>query len=423
MTPVNQPKDPRAKAALIARESYGRLVAILASRTSDIAAAEDVLADAFTKAMEKWPKEGIPQNPEGWLITVATNRMKDIAKSGHSRTYGGSLEDVYMPLSDGSGLNNLSPDEIPDERLRLMFTCAHPALTSSIHTPLMMQTVLGFEVADIASAYLMPSATLAQRLVRAKRKIKDAGIPFTLPEQADMTPRLTAVLEAVYGAYALNWDQQDLDRTKDMASEATYLASVIADLLPEEPEALGLAALLAFSLARRDARQDQTNGFIPLEMQDTSKWDRMLIRRGNVLLERAVNLGSPARFQLEALIQSLHMSRANTGQTDWLQIVQVYDALIQIAPTTGAAIARAAAVAKAHGFEAGLRALDTVHQLASKADLNHLQPYWATKAHLMRQKGDTPEARKGYEKAISLTTDTSVRIWLEKEMETAAAKD
>ncbi|EFO30709.1 ECF family RNA polymerase sigma factor [Roseibium sp. TrichSKD4] len=416
MTPVNQPEDPRAKAALIARESYGRLVAILASRTSDIAAAEDVLADAFAKAMEKWPVEGIPQNPEGWLITVATNRVKDIAKSSHSRTYAGSLEDVDMPPSDSSGLNNLNPDEIPDERLRLMFACAHPALTSSIHTPLMMQTVLGFEAADIASAYLMPSATLAQRLVRAKRKIKDAGIPFTLPERADMTPRLTAVLEAVYGAYALNWDQQELDRTKDIASEATYLASVIADLLPEEPEALGLAALLAFSLARRIARQDQNSDFVPLEEQDTARWDRMLIRRGNVLLERAVKLGSPARFQLEALIQSLHMSRATTGQTDWAQIVQVYDALIQIAPTTGAAIARAAALGKAHGPEAGLRALDIVHQLANDADLNRMQPYWATKSHLLRQAGKASDAREAYEKAISLTTDSAVRSWLEKEM-------
>lgn len=406
--------DVRVTTEQIARTSYGKLVAILASKTSDIAGAEDALADAFAAALSHWPKAGVPDNPEAWLIRTAQNRQKDKYKASHRKTSAGSLDDESFKMSNETiQIFDFEETEIPDKRLQLLFACAHPAIDPSIHTPLMLQTVLGLEAGQIASAYLMPSATLAQRLVRAKRKIKSSKIPFALPQIDDIPLRLNAVLEAVYGAFSVDWGTTAAgDITKDLSAEAMYLATVIVDLMPDEPEALGLAALLAYSIARREARTNDSGQFVPLEKQDTQKWNLLLIRQGHSLLARAVKHNQPGRFQLEAAIQSVHAERLQTGAVDWHAIAQLYEGLIAIAPTSGAMVARASAVGKAFGAEAGLKALAQINE----AEMANFQPFWATRAYLLGVLGNSNEAIFAYEKAISLSTDNSIRAWLREKI-------
>ncbi len=403
----------RAAAASVARASYGRLVALLASRSGSITDAEDALGDAFAKALATWPRDGVPDKPEAWLLTAARNRLIDVARSAAARTTAGSIDDEAMQ-DIVSVVDGIDHDAIPEERLKLLFACAHPALDVQIHTPLMMQVVLGFDAADIASAFLMPVATLSQRLVRAKRKIRQARVPFVLPDRDVMPERLTAVLEAVYGAYALGWDRRPNDLTRDMAGEALYLASVLSGLLPDEPEVLGLDALICFSHARRASRFDREGAFVPLDRQKPDLWDRTLLRRANVLLGRAAKAGAPGRYQLEAAIQAVHADRLETGRTDWQAICQLYEGLMAIAPTSGAAVARAAAIGHADGLEAGLRALAQAEAMIGDNAIAGFQPYWAARAHLLRNV-DPEAARTAYDKAISLTTDVAVRRWLEAE--------
>ncbi len=387
------------RAADVARASYGRLLAVLAARSGDILTAEDALSDAFRLALERWPEDGLPDNPEGWLITTARNRAVDTlrrrARAPVSAT--GDLPDIADSFPD--------PDAIPDRRLALMFVCAHPAIDTGIHTPLMLQTVLGFEAADIGRSFLVSPSAIAQRLVRAKRKIRDAQIPFQIPDRTDMPARLTAVLEAVYGAYALDW-MNDPD-ARDMTGEALYLAELMADLMPDEPEALGLAALIGFIHARRAARR--VDGvFVPLDAQETALWDHDLTARARQRLDRAATSRSLGRFQLEAAIQSVHARRATTGRTDWPAILHLAEGLCRLWPTIGAATSRAAAIGEAIGPEAGLAALDRIDPTARGA----FQPYEATRAHLLARAGRHDAAADAYDRAISLTPEPHLRRWL-----------
>src|SRR5258705_9920171 len=266
------------RVAQVARDSYGRLLAVLAAPTRDIAAAEDALADALERALARWTEDGIPANPEGWLLTVARNRLRDLWKSSGYRMTEALDETDYAatPLDDGN-----MPPAIPDRRLELMLVCAHPAIAPNIRTPLMLQSVLGVDAAAIATAFAVEPSTMAQRLVRAKKRIRDAGIPFVLPERHDLAGRLPAVLEAVYGAYAIDWQLTPRGAPiESLSAEALHLALVLADLLPEEPEVLGLAALVCLSEARLPARRTADGGFIPLDEQDTELWDEVLMARG-----------------------------------------------------------------------------------------------------------------------------------------------
>ena len=310
-----------ARAEQVARAAYGRLLALLAAPTGDIPTAEDALSDAFVQALTTWQATAIPENPEGWLLTVARNRLRDLYKSAAHRT--------SMPLADhdvaapgDAMLGDVDPESIPDKRLELLFVCAHPAIEAGIRTPLMLQTVLGFEAAQIATAFAVPAPAMAQRLVRAKRRIRDARIPFAVPTRQDMPTRLPAVLEAIYGAYAIDWMLVSGESVREsLSAEALYLASTLAALLEDEPEAFGLAALIALSLSRANARIVDGK-HVPLDEQDTGRWDAGLIARGEAWLRRAHSLASIGRFQLEAAIQSVHCARAISGETDWVTLAE-----------------------------------------------------------------------------------------------------
>ena len=329
--------DSRAAAERAARESYGRLIAILAASTRDLTLAEDALADAFESALRLWPERGVPENPDGWLVTAGRNRIRDLLRSAAART--------AAPLDDdlAATLTAPDPDAIPDRRLELLFACAHPAIHPTVRTPLVLQVVLGFDAARIGQAFAVPPAAMAQRLVRAKHRIRDAGIPFRTPTRTDMPARLPTVLEAIYGAYAIDWLDQH-ERIRDsIADEARWLAVLTASLLDSEPEAWGLAALLTLAQSRAPARVGRP--WPPLDQQDTGLWDQDMIREGEALLRRAHGLGAPlGRFQIEAAIQSVHCDRARTGVVDGDALVKLYRGLLAISPTIGARAALEAAL-------------------------------------------------------------------------------
>ena len=379
--------------------SYGRLLALLAAQSRDIAAAEDALADALERALQRWPRDGVPGNPEAWLVTVARNRLRDMWKSPVYRLTGPWTEghDVAWEMAD--------PAAIPDRRLELMLVCAHPAIAADIRAPLMLQTVLGVDAAAIASAFVVAPATMAQRLVRAKKRIRDTGIPFIMPERADLDARLPEVLEAVYGAYSIDWlSVPHATAIESLSSEALHLAMVLVELLPDEPEALGLAALMCLCEARRPARLDSDGNFVALDDQSRDRWDGELRARGERLLARAHGFARPGRFQYEAAIQSAHCA----PDVDRHALRKLYRALMRVGPSLGAAVALAALDGEIDGADAGLRTLATIADRSAGA----FQPAWVTRAHLLAEAGRADEAAAAYRRAIELTADDAVRTYL-----------
>lgn len=398
----------RAAAERTARASYGRLVAALAASSGDLALAEDALASAFETALVRWPLDGVPAHPEGWLLTVARNRQRDVWKSTAYRGLPLDPETDAGPAIDP--IAELDPLRIPDRRLELCFVCAHPAIDPAVRTPLMLQAVLGFEAAQIAEAFAVPPATMAQRLVRAKRRIARARIPFQVPDRRAMPERVPALLEAVYGCGAISWRGD----AGSMAGEAQYLALTLAALLEEQrgaaaaaTEAWGLASLVTLSLSRRVGGGD--GPFVPLEEQDPAGWDAALIEEGEEYLRRAsARGGAPGRFRLEAAIQAVHVDRRRTGRVDWRALAVLYEALVTVAPSLGARVARAVVVARIGGPTAGLALLPD-----PDAATERFQPWWAARGELLAAEGSADEARAAFARAASLTTDASVRAWLE----------
>ncbi|MEO8155201.1 MAG: DUF6596 domain-containing protein, partial [Rhizobacter sp.] len=391
------------------RRSYGKLIAFLAARTRDVAGAEDALSEAFASALANWPASGVPLNPEAWLLTAARRKMIDAARQRH--TNDGVAEHLAL-------LEELRTDEdgaaIPDDRLALMFACAHPAIEAGVRAPLMLQVILGFDAATIASAFLVAPSTMGQRLVRAKAKIRNAGVPFRVPEASELRDRLTTVLEAIYAAYAEGWvDAAGTDmRRRNLAEEAIWLGSLVATLLPQEPEALGLLSLMLHAHARREARRDAQGRYVPLAEQDTSQWDAAMIEEAEALLSRAASLQATGRYQLEAAIQSAHGVRRGSGRADWPAIEQLYDALVAMTGSPVAAINRAIAVAETRGPAAALALLDSV---AQDPRLAQYQPYWAARADMLARVGDRPAADRAYERAMGLEPDAAVRDFLQRQ--------
>ncbi|MDM0012974.1 sigma factor [Variovorax sp. J22P168] len=395
-------------AEVAARRSYGRLVAILSARTRDIAAAEDALADAFARALEHWPADGVPAAPEAWLLQVARHRTLDAWR--HRQVH----DDATLTLQLVAEHYQRDPqggETVPDERLRLFFVCAHPAIDAPARAPLMLQTVLGLDVARMAGAFLSAPATLGQRLVRAKARIRAAGIPFEFPQAADLPRRLQDVLDGIYAAYGTGWDEldgADGSTQRGLTAEAIDLCRILCGLMPREPEPLGLLALMLFCESRAGARRDARGAYVPLAEQDLGRWDAALRARAEEALQRAAALAALGPYQIEAAIQSAHCARRLGAPVPPAALVALYDGLIALRPGTAALVGRACALAEAEGPAAGLEALDAL----PRAQLAGYQPYWAARAHLLGQAGQVEAAREAYGRAMGLSASAPVRAWL-----------
>jgi predicted RNA polymerase sigma factor len=398
----------------VARESYGRLVAFLASRTRDPAGAEDALGDALLAALSTWPRDGIPASPEGWLLTAARNRLTDQSRHRFVRAQSEATLQVILEASR----NWEDRGVLPDQRLNLMLVCAHPAIDSDMHTPLMLQTVLGLDAAAIGRAFLVAPQTMGQRLVRAKTKIRQAGIAFEIPDASLLPERLGAVLNAIYAAFGTGWEDADgADAHRaELTDEALWLARLLAKLLPEEPEVRGLLALMLHCEARRPARRGAGGRYVPLADQDCRLWREDLIAEAEQQLALAARRSRVGRFQLEAAIQSVHAERRHSGLTEWPAIAAFYDRLAIMTGAVGAEVGRAAAHAEVEGSAAALHMLDQIDPQLSSS----YQPYWAVRAHLLDQLGSGAGAVAAYTSAIELTADEAVRGFLVQRRHAAA---
>lgn len=396
----------------VVRGSYGRLLAYLASGTRDIAAAEDALADALLAALRTWPERGVPARPDSWLVTVARRNLVDLSRRRATATR--ALPQLAVLLQEG-GADGPTGSGIPDVRLQLMFACTHPAVAEPVRSPLMLQTVLGLDAARIASVFLVPTATMAQRLVRAKTTIRAAGIPFTVPPDDVLPQRLGAVLDAVYAAYTAGWDAPGDPTTvphgsagTDLAHEAVRLARLLVELVPDHAEGHGLLALLLHCEARRPARRTPDGVFVPLDQQDTRLWSREVMARAEHHLARALPLGDVGPYQLMAAVQSVHNRRAVTGVTDHAAVAALYEGLVQVSPTAGARVAHAAAVSAAGDPARALALLDDL----PSARVGGYQPYWVVRSSVLDRLGRRVDAAEARATAVALTTDDAVRAHL-----------
>jgi RNA polymerase sigma-70 factor (ECF subfamily) len=396
------PEPARAAAEAAARTAYGRLIVLLARDSRDIAAAEDALADALARALARWPSDGVPANPQAWLLTVARRQL------GHGRARAATALAAAPALALLDDERADTPDtDFPDERLKLLFVCTHPAISARVQAPLMLQVVLGLDAARIAAAFLVSPAAMGQALVRAKARIRDAGIKFDVPPPEQRLARLAAIRTAIYAAYGAGWDQMEGDHRSDLATEALFLARLVATQAQDDPENAGLLALILLCEARRPARRDGSGGFVPLDQQDVQLWDRDKIREGEAALRHAATQGQPGRFQLEAAIQSLHNQQRFTGADLSAPLISLYDRLLDLAPSIGAAIARAAALTAAGAAPTALAALD---ELAERCR-DH-QPWWAARADALAALGDPAAARAAATRAAGLSADPAVRAFL-----------
>lgn len=405
--------EVRSTADAVARRSYGKLVAFLAARTRDVSAAEDALSEAFASALADWPVNGCPRNPEGWLLTVARRKLIDgVRRRQTGDAVSAQLQILAEGLEDAAAQAERDM-QIPDKRLALLFACAHPAIEASIRAPLMLQVVIGLDGETIASAFLVSPAAMRKRLSRAKEKIQQAGIPFSIPEREELPHRVDTVLAAIYAGFAEGWtDASGTDAIRrDLTGEAIFLARLVVELLPQEAEAYGLLALMLHAEARRPARRNSAGEYVPLAEQDSASWNSQMIEEAETLLRHAVTLDSIGRYQLEAALQSAHAHRRRTGTNNWAEVVQLYDALAAITDSPVVAINRALAIAELDGPAA---AADAIKDIASDDRLSEYQPYWAARAELLSKTGANDEARQAYEIAIGLEREPAVRAFLQK---------